>query len=711
MRGVFPTVTAARLDARAAGPAELFWRAARYLSAVSGALERRFPAGTLGDAEVRQALTGAYGGSPEAWRRHLVSRDPCPFFFSPRDRDEYGRLLERHVRPDERFATLRQGTVCAFGEQRELPEPIDWHRDPASGHRWPVAHWTRLRIAGPPGADVRRVWEVNRQRDLFIFGRAYWRTGDTAFARIAAARVRSWLDANPPEQGVNWWSNLEVALRLQTWLWTLHFFASAPAFDARLCWDLTAAVLAAARHTARDIGFSRRCMPGNHVIGDAAGLAMAALTFPEFREAEAWRTSSLDLLEREAARQVLADGAHEELSPAYHLFVWQLLAGVMLLARRNGTRLPAIENALRRMARAAFTVSTPVGALPPLGDDDGAVAWDLGGGDRMGALAAVAAATLDMPEAHRFADRHAEELLWLIGPSALPLREGGLGGDLPTVTATSFGVAARSSWRRTADFWILRTGGLSKHTHADALNLLVHVDGVPCVIDAGGGGYADPRWRRYFRGSAAHNCLVVDRLDHAEPHRAFRWITPLRASCRLQQGDGAVLAIGEHDGYARIGVRHRRQVLWIPGFGWIVADRLDGEGERLVDLRWLLPGHASPTDRGGRVTCGHKTVDLVLEPFGTLTVWSGSLEPLAGWTALAYDRTAPALALSMSARVRLPFTTATVIAPIGDVTRTVAVQRHPAAHPDIALTASTDVTVSVVLSPEGWTFATDRQGR
>ena len=87
----------------------------------------------------------------------------------------------------------------------------------------------------------------------------------------------------------------------------------------------------------------------------------------------------------------------------------------------------------------------------------------------------------------------------------------------------------RSGWNADAHQLIADVGPLgcptsSGHGHADLLSVQCAVFGEPCLVDAGTYCYTpEPRWRDYFRGTAAHSTVRVDGLDQAEPAGPFRW--------------------------------------------------------------------------------------------------------------------------------------------------------------------------------------------
>jgi hypothetical protein len=664
MTRLFERARAACDDARSAGPRELYWRG--WIEAANRlGLRRRWFEPPQG-AAFAAALPGP-ARSPEALRTWLKQR-PSRFFFDPTDRARYQQLLEFFPAARTRADSLLHEAVLLFGHAVTLSTPWDWHADPVSGVRWPTsAHWSRLTIAGPAGSDVRRVWERNRQRDLFVLGRAYWATGDERYAEAAAERLDRWREANPPEQGINWWSNLEVALRAIAWIWAAHVFRDAPSFTPARLWELVRLCWLAGWHLEAGLAHSMRTMPGNHVIGDAAGLAVVALALPELADAPRWQTLALTTLEGEAEAQVSADGVHREESPAYHAFVWELLCLVALLARRQDRPVPGIWRALERMAEALVLTARPDGSLPASGDDDGSVGFDLcEGSARAFAVGATAAVLFDRPDLKAAVGGPVEAILWLCGPAGLDTWSALQASSPPAVRVTDFGLAVRSSWGHDADWWFLRGGTQSAHTHADALHLEVVVGGDLILEDSGTGSYsASVDWRRHARSTRAHNTIVLDGRDQARMHRTFRWISPLRVDWRTAGPfEGGQLADAAHVGYGGHGLSHRRRVWWRPDWGWLVLDCLDGRGTHDVELRWHTRKPVSRVGAGvqvgGRID-GPAALQIVTTPPLVLAIEPAREGRPEGWIAADYMTLEPGTVVCARARLAFPVAVATLL--------------------------------------------------
>ena len=149
----------------------------------------------------------------------------------------------------------------------------------------------------------------------------------------------------------------------------------------------------------------------------------------------------------------------------------------------------------------------------------------------------------------------------------------------------------------------------ASHGHADALSVQVKLDGQWVLGDPGTGGYASAGpVRDVLRGAAAHNTVTVDGLDQADALEVFKWLAP--ADARLLDAvctEECDYALGVQEGYRRLRhpVTHYRAVLFVrppaPGAGWILADRLEGEGRHRCALRFHFPPGTQVSLDGARV--------------------------------------------------------------------------------------------------------------
>jgi hypothetical protein len=111
----------------------------------------------------------------------------------------------------------------------------------------------------------------------------------------------------------------------------------------------------------------------------------------------------------------------------------------------------------------------------------------------------------------------------------------------------------------------------------------------PVLIDSGTYSFRDLDWRQAFRGTAAHNTIVIDHQEQTPIPGLFG-----AGPFARPQVDNAILSEGlrffdaSHDGYSRLShpVRHRRLLADLPETGWLTIDLLTGEGQHPVEAYW-----------------------------------------------------------------------------------------------------------------------------
>jgi hypothetical protein len=106
-----------------------------------------------------------------------------------------------------------------------LGDPIDWWLDPVAGCSRTDRHWSEIDFLNPASVgDHKLVWELGRHSALVTLGQAWWCTRDHRYADECLRLLESWLDTNPPKQGVHWASSLETCfprhrVALGSWHW------------------------------------------------------------------------------------------------------------------------------------------------------------------------------------------------------------------------------------------------------------------------------------------------------------------------------------------------------------------------------------------------------------------------------------------------------------------------------------------------------------
>ncbi|WEZ85858.1 heparinase II/III-family protein (plasmid) [Rhizobium sp. 32-5/1] len=133
---------------------------------------------------------------------------------------------------------------------------------------------------------------------------------------------------------------------------------------------------------------------------------------------------------------------------------------------------------------------------------------------------------------------------------------------------------------------------IAAHGHADALSLVVTVDGKPLFIDPGTYLYhSGGAWRDWFRSTRAHNTLALAGSDQSIMSGAFNWSHKAAATLELIEEGRNWRIVASHDGYQkRFGCLHRRTVTADP-CGFSIADALVGDNDQMAEVCFqLAPG-------------------------------------------------------------------------------------------------------------------------
>ncbi|WP_334142537.1 heparinase II/III domain-containing protein [Rhabdothermincola sp.] len=541
-------------------------------------------------------------------------------------------------------ADIAAGRLTLFGRQLDLGDPPDWHAVLDGPGSWPRSHWWTIDIRSPARrGDVKWTWELNRHRHLVVLARAaYLEPHEPRWLAVLERHLGSWVVDNPLEVGVQWASNLEIALRAVAWAQVLSLTGerlARPLRDAmgRVLWH-------AGKHLVFELPYTLSTMANNHLLGDALGLLVIGRSF-DHPTAARWAAAGARLFDRQAGREVRADGSTIDEALSYHRFVLEMLLVRAMLDRD----LAALERAARA-ARYLARLGVLDGPVPQYGDwDEGRLlvssapdaTTDLSGT----ALAALALAGGGAPPDQR--ERY-DELAWYI-------REGEPIAPEPAVTGGVVGGGIARATTGPVRVW-LRTGERRWHGHADLCSTEIAVGDRWLVGDPGTGAYnADPGLRDGLRCSAAHAVLRVRGLDQLEPHRVFRWrhhaTGVLGEPATL---DGLTVLWGVHDAYARVDppVVVVRAVLVDTDPPCIaVADWVLGGGPACWQLDLPLGPEVATEIDGCLVRCRPGDEDQwSLHLPAPAEAVRGRREPWMGWWSRTYGELEPATWLAVRGR-------------------------------------------------------------
>jgi len=464
---------------------------------------------------------------------------------------------------------------------------IDYRRDPIHDIGVESDQSASLRPV-TAGLDIRALWEAARLAHVAQLSLAAAVCDRRDWGVAADAHLHGFMHQEPSGQGWHWTCAMEAGLRAIHLAWSFVTLntVSMMAADSRRFWR---------ESIATHLDFIRshleetELVPGNHLIAGLTGLAYTGMLLPELMPSTQ-RARLLHRLGDEIVRQTDTDGFSFESSTSYHRLVCELGLLVQAAARRQGTSLrgTAVDR-LWKMAALVDAWRLDDGLLPTVGDDDSSAAITLMPVDpRRGTLVT---ALRDVLDARAVADPAAR---LIAGPS----RDGASRLRRPEAVRGAGGLAVLHAPGANAILWAGGRGqhGLGGHAHNDALSVEIVLADERIVVDPGCPTYLhDPKLRDHFRSTIAHPTLRVDGAEQAPIPEGRPFLLPAGGETQLI-AVSETRAVGQYRPLHRRWTHHRE--VGVAAREVRVIDRLDGQGEHELELRWPLALSEATLERG-----------------------------------------------------------------------------------------------------------------
>jgi uncharacterized heparinase superfamily protein len=321
--------------------------------------------------------------------------------------------------------------------------------------------------------------------------------------------IARWVADNPPGQGTGW-EPYPVSLRIVNWVkWLLA--GNEPVSG------MIDSLAIQARWLAGSIEWH---LLGNHLFANAKALVFAGRFFAG-GEADRWSAAGWRIIADELDEQFLPDGGHFELSPMYHALALEDLLDLANLTRLYGVvsdGAAEIEALVPRAGRWLEAMLHPDGDIAFFND----AAFGIAPTPR---------------ELRGYAGRLG--LAWPADSTPITwLRDSGY-ARLEAGDALLLADVARIG----PDY-------LPGHAHADTLSFEFSLGDQRVIVNSGTGEYGSGPERLRQRGTAAHNCVIVDGRDSSDVWSGFRVGRRARPSkVSVGQAGNALVAQAAHDGY------------------------------------------------------------------------------------------------------------------------------------------------------------------
>jgi len=350
--------------------------------------------------------------------------------------------------------------------------------------------------------------EVAKHPKLWLYHLHY-------FDECHESLILRWIEENPPLRGIGW-DPYPLSLRIVNWIkWIIRTNNHDSTIISSL-WLQTVVLEQTLEYH----------LYGNHLLANAKALFFAGSFFQDTK-ANTWVRLANDIFANQIPEQILADGAHFELSPMYHLIVLEDLLDLINLARVYNTKLtPEIFPAAERM----------LGWLEKMIHPDQQIAF--------------------------FNDSCFQQ-------SATPQQIYAYASTLG-ITKTGSSLATSGYFRLEqkdavviADCAAVGPTYLPGHAHADTLSFELSVGGERIFVNSGISTYAPGPKRDAERATKAHNTVEINDENSSEVWASFR------VARRAKVHDVVFKRTREHqqlsawhDGYYRLKARAHHKRTW-----------------------------------------------------------------------------------------------------------------------------------------------------
>lgn len=580
----------------------------------------------------------------------------------------------------DRLHEYMTGQINFFGHDAlDVGMPVAWHRDPMTRIEAPRKYSKSInyrddRVVG----NIKYTWELGRHQHLVPLAAAYAVSGDVAYRNAIVDQIDGWINENPYAIGVHWCSALEVSLRLVSWTLIHSFLAfrdGEQGLFASVCdkGRLGISIYQQAYFVRHFL--SCYSSANNHLIGELCGLWVTCKTFDLGEHGEKWSIFAREGLEQEANLQVYADGVSREQATYYHLWVLEYFFFSWLVGERSGTKFSAeFTDTILAMTRFVEDICPDGGEPPQFGDaDDGFVARF-------------------SPSWSKTPFRELLSAIYTVFGNAIPA-DSEKAFWYKAMLQSSNRLIPQINWYRRYPVvyphggYIIMGGNkchlvfdagslgyleIAAHGHADALSFCLAVDGEWWLVDPGTYAYhSDPKWRSYFRGTAAHNTVRVNQENQSKIGGPFMWLSKANVWIdNYTENTNLQIVRAHHDGYAHLGIVHSRELQFsATGKQLDIVDTLQGNGghtEHAEIYYHFAPEvsiHPGPVDHCWIATWEGRQRQLVIytDPCWKDEVVKGGTNPIIGWYSPALEEKVPTNTLRGMASWSLSMTSITRI--------------------------------------------------
>ncbi|MDF9796755.1 hypothetical protein OKW21_002018 [Catalinimonas alkaloidigena] len=577
--------------------------------------------------------------------------------------------------------------IDIFGQRFHYDEPIDWHLDISSGKKFPMAFAKDINIRTEEFGSAKHVWEVNRMQFLSLIALQYRTSGDSKYLQQFQVIMDSWIESNPYLQGVNWYSNIEVNIRLIVWFfcWEIldvnRLIEEKADFRKFVEESWIPSIYQHMRYSFQNP--SKYSSANNHLISEHAGLFIASC-FWKFEESETWRLHAQAGLEQEIVLQHSEQGVNKEEAAEYIQFITDFFLIPYVVGLNSGHQFSSqYRDQLANICEYIYQMMDIKGNIVYYGDeDDGKVVIldpDLHF-DNFKSILTSGVILFNKP-AWRLQDNGFDtKNMLLFGEEGKAkyeqISESKENCDSKFYIHEGHFILRKQNRKESKEMFVhfdaapLGFLSIAAHGHSDALSFVLHVDGYPIITDSGTYTYhTEADWRNYFIGALAHNTIRVDQVDQAMSAGPTMWLKHYKTRVLAQESNVVNdMVYASHNGYQKNGVVHKRRLELNKEIEELhITDELIVKNKKshLIEMPLHLhPGVSVEQISSHKIILKHqtaRTVELNLPAGMSTELIKGSVDPILGWYSPSFQIKEPTTVIYSKSDIRSTTEFSTII--------------------------------------------------
>lgn len=444
-----------------------------------------------------------------------------------------------------------------FEKKYKFKNKINWHYSFFNDFYWSLKNSEKIDIH-PKGKeiDVKYVWELNRHQHLPYLGFAYYISGENKYAIEFKSQILSWIDENPPLFGLNWYSGLEISIRLISWIFSMYFFRDSKEINNNKFFKrIFNSMFQHAyflKHFYTKYGF-------NHTLGELFGLFLFCKCFENLKPIKKWAKKSFEKFKSHIFLQTRHDGTNIEQSVNYHRFVLEFFSLFYIIEHNRISKMERFY--IERMYEYLLYVIKPDGSVPLIGDFDDGKALPLTFYNKNPYKELLNLGSLLFS---RGDFKYISKKIYLTSILLLGIKGYEIFKKLKSrkpkqnikVFQNASHISIRNNWTENAHYLFVDLGGFgprnAPHSHSSITNFIYSYNGKNIINDSGTFSY-NKSWkeRNLFRSSLAHNVLTINYMNQAKINGRFAWKDKPRVERILNLKRNKIELSCVHNGFRR----------------------------------------------------------------------------------------------------------------------------------------------------------------